>query len=329
MYALTKTPVSREIAQAITATHFGAQAQLAAFSELSDGMFNSAYLLELADGQKIVLKVAPPDDVRVLQYEKNILMTEVEVLRLLRAQTEVPVPEVMAYDTTRRLLPNDFFLMSWVPGLGLHKLRGQLPAGALGAVDRRVGEYVRQINAIHGPLFGYFSQPEFQFHSWRTAFSAMLEQVLRDGRQAGVELPLPYQDIPARLQPFYPLLDEVTTPCLVHWDMWDGNIFVDAQGQSVTGILDCERALWADPLMEVNFGAFGFNPDFMAGYGLDLLASPAARQRRILYNIYLWLIMIIECTYRQFETHDQENWARGKLLEELEKLEESRTNQEV
>ena len=327
MYALTKTPVSRQTAESIAAENFNRQS-LAACTELTDGMFNSAYLLELSGGQKVVLKVAPPEQVRVLQYEKNILRAEVDVLRLLRARTSVPVPEVLAYDTSRRLLQNDYFLMSYIPGQGLHKLRAQvsaqvsahLPAENLRAVDRRVGEYVRQINAIQGPVFGYFAQPAFHFPTWRAAFSAMLEQVLRDGRQAGVELPLPYESLSARLQPFYPALEEVTSPALVHWDMWDGNIFVDPQTLAVTGILDCERALWGDPLMEVNFGAFGFNADFLEGYGADLLASPGARQRRKLYNIYLWLIMIIECTYRQFENHDQENWARGKLLEELDKL---------
>ncbi|MEW5869503.1 MAG: hypothetical protein AB1894_09520 [Chloroflexota bacterium] len=58
----------------------------------------------------------------------------------------------------------------------------------------------------------------------------------------------------------------------------------------------------------------------LEGYGVDLLATPGARIRRTLYNIYLWLIMIIECTYRQYETKDQESWARGKLIEEVERL---------
>jgi hypothetical protein len=75
--------------------------------------------------------------------------------------------------------------------------------------------------------------------------------------------------------------------------------------------------------MEVNFGAFGLNPALIEGYGLDLLATPAAKTRRSLYNIYLWLIMIIECTYRQYETQDQENWARTKLVEEVTKLKEN------
>jgi hypothetical protein len=31
--------------------------------------------------------------------------------------------------------------------------------------------------------------------------------------------------------------------------------------------------------------------------------------------------MIVECTYRQYETKDQENWARQKLVDEMKLLE--------
>jgi fructosamine-3-kinase len=189
------------------------------------------------------------------------------------------------------------------------------------AIDFRTGEYLRQINAINGTSFGYFAQAEFQFATWREAFCTMLDHILQDGDDAGVELFLSYDALRSRLQPFFPVLDEVTQPVLVHWDLWDGNIFIDPETKEITGILDFERALWGDPLMEINFGAFGSNLALIEGYGSDLLAASNAKIRRILYNIYLWLIMIIECTYRQYETKDQENWIRPKLVEEFEKLE--------
>jgi aminoglycoside phosphotransferase (APT) family kinase protein len=319
-YALSKTPISLETAQTLIAAHFGTEHAIRNYSELTDGMANAAYLIELADGLKTVLKVAPPDAVKVLRYEKNIMQAEVDVLRLVRAQTEVPVPEVFAYDTSRRLMDNDYYLMSYVPGVSLFKLRPSLSPEDQHAIDFRTGEYLRQINAISGPSFGYFAQPEHRCATWRQAFDTMLSHVLQDGKDAGVELPLPYDETYARLSAHYACLDEITTPALVHWDLWDGNIFIDPETKTITGILDCERALWGDPLMEVNFGAFGVNPALMEGYGLDLLATPAARTRRALYNTYLWLIMIIECTYRQYDNNDQENWVRPKFVEEMEKL---------
>lgn len=320
MYALSKTRIESNIAQALIDAHFGKGVEIRNFIELTDGMYNAAYLIELSDDQKLVLKIAPADHIKVLRYEKEIMRAEVDVLRLIHAQTEVPVPEVFAYDTSRQLIDHDYFLMSFVPGTGLHKLRAQLSAQEQQSIDFGIGEYLRQINQIQGPAFGYFAQPDRHFSAWREAFSSMLTDLLQDGVEAGVDLGVDPVDLLARLQPFLPLLDDVKIPSLVHWDCWDGNIFVDQQTQIITGILDCERALWGDPLMEVNFGAFGVQPALVRGYGVDLLTQPGGKERRALYNIYLWLVMIIECTYRRYETQDQENWARMKLIEELQIL---------
>ena len=66
-------------------------------------------------------------------------------------------------------------------------------------------------------------------------------------------------------------------------------------------------------------------PARTVGYFPQPAATPglaAQTTRRKLYNIYLYLIMVIECTYRQYPTQDQENWARGMLANELDKLQE-------
>lgn len=63
------------------------------------------------------------------------------------------------------------------------------------------------------------------------------------------------------------VFEEVTKPYLVHRNCWDGNIFVE--GGKVTGIIDWERCLWADPLLEVNFRIHGDNRWFRKGYGKE------------------------------------------------------------
>ncbi len=151
----------------------------------------------------------------------------------------------------------------------------------------------------------------------------MVAGVLADGLALAVPLPLPYPAIAERVAAAAAVLDAVTEPRLVHWDLWDGNIFVDPATRRISGIIDFERSLWGDPLMEATFV---FAPPaglaaFTEGYGQTLLAPPAQAQRRTLYNIYLFLIMVIECHYRQYETPDQENWARGRLVTELAQLE--------
>jgi aminoglycoside phosphotransferase (APT) family kinase protein len=317
MKSLSKTPVRLEQAEIIAQTCLSQP--LLQFSELADGYFNAAYRLDLADGSIRVLKVAPLGQIRVLRYETNIMQAEVGALRLVCQQTEMPVPQVYLHDTSRAILPADYFIMDFIPGVSFWNLRKDLSESDQQAIERESGRFLRQMNQIRGQDFGYFAGAK-RFSTWPECFDHMLQGVLQDGQDADVALPLAYPELLALARSNYDCLRSVITPNLVHWDLWDGNIFVDPATLQITGIIDFERALWGDPLMEVGFGAFGDNPHFRAGYGEDLLAAPGASTRKALYNLYLYLIMVIECTYRQYETRDQETWARGMLIAELEKL---------
>jgi aminoglycoside phosphotransferase (APT) family kinase protein len=249
------------------------------------------------------------------------MQAEVEALRLVRQQTEMPVPEVLAYDPSRQVLPSPFYCMTFVPGESLHKLHKQLTEEEYTAIQGEAGRLLAQMNQITGGYYGYFAHPDYQFKTWSQAFPAMLAGIFQDGRDAQVELPVPYADVEALAAQAYFALDEITIPNLVHWDLWDGNVFVDPATRQITGMLDFERCLWGDPLMEQNFANIWDVTGFIAGYGKDMLQTRAQKLRRSLYNLYLFAIMVIECTYRQFPTQDQENWARGKVLEEAQNLE--------
>jgi aminoglycoside phosphotransferase (APT) family kinase protein len=320
MHSLSKAHVSSQQIHTIIRKHLGNQAVVASFHELTEGFFNAACQIELKDGLKCILKVAPPPEVRVLRYEKDILRAEVESIRLVRQHTNVPAPEIYAYDNAHDILSSDFFLMQFLEGTPFHKLRGQLSPEQQAGIDRQAGRLTWHINQVEGDSFGYFAQQEQRWISWRPAFDAMLTDVLQDGKDLDISLPLAYDDIQERIAPLYPALDEVVTPRLVHWDLWDGNLFVDPQSLQITGLIDFERALWGDPLMEANFVFMPPDSEYMNGYGGGMLGSQAQHQRRSLYNVYLFSIMVIECTYRQYEMHDQENWARGMLAGELERI---------
>ena len=317
MQSLSKTPVSLEAAARIAEKHLGG-ARVTEFRELTDGFFNAAYFIGLDDGRRCVLKVAPPADVRVLRYEKNIMAAEVDAMRRVRTMTNMPVPAILAYDDTCTLLPSPFFVMDFIDGVPLNKLRPSLSEEQQTRLDRASGQYLRQLNHIRGTDFGYYAQPAQRIPDWKSAFALMFSNVLQDGMDADVRLP--YKELLSLPEIYASALREVQLPHLVHWDLWDGNIFVDPETLKITGIIDFERVLWADPLMECNFGAFGLNQAFIEGYGLSFPYTTKQAVRRSLYNIYLYMIMVIECTYRQYPSDDQEKWARGMLERELEGL---------
>lgn len=309
----SKIPLPIHQVEKIIAAHFAPGVRLAEFEELRDGMFNAAARLALSDGRKMVLKAAPPLDVRVMRYEDNLMRAEVESMRLVRAQTSLPVPEILVYDTSRRLLPSDFFLMSYLPGAPFNKIRAQMSPEDQRTIENQVGRMAREMNQITGPRFGYWSKPQPAGTNWRETFDQMVQDVLQDGLDMQVDLGRPYEQVSDLIRRNLDALDEVDTPRLVHWDLWDGNIFVDPETVQVTGLIDFERVLWGDPISEAFLMLQPAESGFVEGYGEDLLGSPTRRRRRLLYDVYLFLILIIECYFRHYPNHDQENWARSVL----------------
>lgn len=171
--------------------------------------------------------------------------------------------------------------------------------------NRRLGELNREINTVTGDHFG--SLVGEGFASWRDAFLAMVHETLKDGRSAGVDLGWSDQEILDVFNHHADALDEVTVPRLIEVDLWAKNSMM--LGGEIVSILDHERAIWGDPLMEAGLTGldlpdFGDATDFMAGFGLDEgldELTEAERTRRRLYSLQLGLVMLVETKYRGTE----------------------------
>ncbi len=318
MQSLSKTKISQAAIESIVNHHFGPQSKLHTLEELKDGYFNTAYQMTLQDGSAYVMKVAPHESVAALRYERGLMKTEAAVMRLVQEQTSVPIPRIAYYDDSHQLIDHVFLIMEYLPGIPLNKLRSQLSSEVQEQIEYDLGAQTRQIHAITGAYFGFPHQVH-QFASWKDRFAAMFQNVLQDGKDREIILPLPYEEFEQLFTRFDFALEEITTPQLVHWDLWDGNIFIDETTHQICGLIDFERALWGDPLMECHFANFEEENAHMRGYGHPLLKTESAKIRRMLYNLYLYLIMIIECFYRDYETDDQKIWSTEQLIKEIER----------
>lgn len=152
------------------------------------------------------------------------------------------------------------------------------------------------------------------------AFRGLMADLLADGEAADVELPRTAAKLLSLVDAHAAALDEVTAPCLVDWDLWDPNVFVDPETLTVVGVIDFERVLWADPLMEAQFFFHRADGPMTDAYGAPLFGTPGAVARRQLYDLYLALVMTIECAYRHYPTDDIEQLGRGALAMVLAEL---------
>lgn len=266
--------------------------------EMEEGFFNAVYSILLETGRRVVLKVAPHESVRVMSYEKNIIYTEVTMLQKMRNYTSIAVPAMYYYDAAQTVVPSSYFFMEYLDGESLQKVRRDLPKDVQDAIDEELGRNNRLINSIHGTKFGYYGQKDRQRASWYEAFCGILKDVLDDCRYYDIDLHYEPEKFMELLEHDRECFEEVRTPCLVHWDLWDGNVFI--RDDKVQGIIDWERCLWADHLMEYGFRTHHHNEAFYRGYGVRPFTS-TQEQRIRWYDLYLCLTWIAEYYCRDYQ----------------------------
>lgn len=321
MESKTKNKKSRDLIEAMVKRSFlgmGLAKEENAITELKEGWFNVAYNVKLADGRETILKIAPPVDAEVLTYEKNIMSTEVNMMRLVRNETDVKVPEVYYYDDKKDICDSDYFFMEKLTGSNYDNVKKDLSEEMNSSINIQIGQCLRKMNELEGKsYFGYDGNPDLCGNTWRETFLKMIYAVLDDGKRKQADIGCPYDEVCSLVEKYAHYLDVVTTPHFIHSDCWDSNVFV--KEDKVVGILDFERALWGDPLIESIFRLS--EPNQLGGYGKTVF-TPQEIARCKLYDVYLYLIMVIECKYRYYDNDWSFRFAWGGLMDTMEWLRE-------
>ena len=316
MISMTKNTQSTETLKQMAQKAFPREA-CTEILELTEGYFNVAYLLRFDSGRESVLKIAPPKDARIMSYEKNIMYSEITAMRLAAQKTDVPVAEILFFDDSITLCSSPYFFMEKLEGDSLSSLADSLPESDIKEIRKDTGILNRKINSITGEQFGYMGLPQMQNKNWYMVFCCMIDMALTDAEVMSVDLKISVPKLKGYLEKSKALFEQVTIPRLVHWDLWDGNIFI--KNGRITGLIDWERSMWADPLMEVGFRTYRQEPDFLLGYGIEAL-SFEEQLRALWYDIYVTMLAAQECAYRQYDTTQMYDWATGMLTEKFSQL---------
>lgn len=273
--------------------------ELTGLDVLEGGTFASVWEARFASGVDAIVKIAPPDDApSLLLYEERMLRAEAQIMQLAEARGW-PYPRLLLLDVTRSVLPVDVLAMSRVPGERWDLAREAMSPEANDRATRELGGILARVHAEVGVEFGYPSSATLRAATWPDAVTLIVESLLADARRAGVSLP------EARIREVFAegraALAAVTEPRLVHADPWPGNVFVVPETGEVLGLIDVERALWADPLFDVvagdamNVGA----PDPRLAATDAFSEAELARIR--LYRVWFTTLMTTEIVPRGFE----------------------------
>ncbi|WP_212999452.1 phosphotransferase [Winogradskya consettensis] len=277
-------------------------------SELSGGTFAAVWRATLTDGREIVVKTAAAPEARLLRYEAGLLAAESAYYQ--RVRNLAPVPEVLH-------LADDWLAVTLLPGRPLTELDNT------DGVREQLGATIARVHELTGSRFGY-AGARASGADWPAAFAAIVDDLLADARDWSVRLP---SGIAETVERHRACLATVTRPALLHWDLWDGNVL--ARDGVLTGLVDGERYLYGDPLLDLVspalFRRIEDEPDnpFLRGYAAatGLVLDDAARTRLALYRMHLYTLMVTECPSRG-EPRDGERAAylTGLLESELHLL---------
>ncbi len=310
--SITKSTLSEDCLQSMVEKAFGVRAS--SIEELTEGFFNIAYKIQVKN-QFAILKIAPPHNIDIMTHEKNIMFSEIDSMRMIKNKTSVPVPSILFYDDSHTLCDRSYFFMEMLEGQSFSSCMEQFTANETYQIYLEIGKLTKELNQLTGSKFGYYCQKDKQGSNWYEVFKSMLLDTYADAERKNIQRPVTKQQLLTLLERDQTIFDEVTQPKFVHWDIWAGNVFL--KDKKVTGIIDFERCLWADELMEVGFRTYGYEQGFFDGYGIKEL-TPTQKRRAKWYDIYLFLIVSLEYDYRKYDTMDSYHWA-CEMLEKLVK----------
>jgi aminoglycoside phosphotransferase (APT) family kinase protein len=256
------------------------------FEPICTGKHNSSYYVR-GVGDEFVLRISPPDDAGYLFYERRMMAQEPQLHALIRAETTVPVAEIVAYDDSRSHVDRDYLLMERLPGQPLTDAR--LSRRQRDGVLEQVGAFLAQMHALVSDRYGYLGahHPMQPQSTWVDAFAVMWNQLLDDIVACGGYTPEEADALRHLLDVYRPYFDRPVAASLLHMDVYDQNILV-GNGGRVTGLVDLDRALWGDP--EIEFAVLDYcgvsEPSFWRGYGRERDTSFPAQIRARFYLLY-------------------------------------------
>lgn len=237
----------------------------------------------------------------------NLMEAEVKAMKIVAEKTAIKVATVYKYDTTKELCDGDYFFMENLEGTSWISVIDSLGDEINSKLRMEVGKLQKQLSEITGEKFGLLGDHTHQFSNLYEFVYFLINNVLSDAAKRDVKIGVPRDVILAKLSNDKGFFEAIRTPTLVHWDMWEGNIFV--KEENITGIIDWERAMWGEPFMDDRFRYHNRHDDFLKGFGINEFSENELR-RIYWYDILLYLTMMTEVTYREYEDDSQYQWVK-------------------
>lgn len=257
------------------------------------GEVNAVYEVRGDDGSRPLIIKVYPERWGATDRWRSKLAKEVFVYRLLERHGVRAIPRVLHQEPAGVPdLPSAFAVLTRLGGEPLSAVGDRLGAGHVETVYREMGRLLADVHRIAATRWGYVATGIVDAKPSNTAY--MLGQFgtkLARFRELGGD-PALAGAIDRHVDRHAELFAGCRRPALCHNDFHGGNVLVAEAGEGwrVTGYLDLENAVAADPLLDLaRTDYYALRHDeagrdaFLGGYGP---LPPDAERRLALYRLH-------------------------------------------
>jgi fructosamine-3-kinase len=279
-----ETVISHDLLLQLLQQTFGAKVELINYTI---GNQHHDYLVLLVQLRRpsieVVVKLAGPEAPLACPFERTAMLH-----RLVATRTTIPMPEVLAVNTSYQTWPWRYFIKAHIPGLEWAVVRPQMNVEELSNAYQQMGNAVAQLHAIHFPVFGELAV-DGSVQGDESYLTALTEHARSSIKHAHL------RDL------FFSLLErqrhlflDVRHASLCHEDLHKYNIlFQFRQGQwHLATILDFDKG-WAGhheiDLARLELWEGTMSDEFWWSYEAICPVEPLYEQRRAIYQL-LWCL---------------------------------------
>ena len=237
------------------------------------------------------------------------MKAEITAMKFVLQKCSFKVADILYYDDSNTICDGHYFFMEKLKGDNFFTVREEMPEDKIAVIDKEIGIISRELTGVRNPGFGFLGEDK-RYDTLYEFVKHMLINLISDAKRKDIDILYDERTFTDLLEKDMDAFASVTDASLVHWDMWEGNVFI--KDGYVSGIIDWERALWGEPFMDDRFRMHNRRKDFLEGFGQTSFSEDELTRMRW-YDIILYLTMMIEVFYREFEDKGQYYWAKEML----------------
>ncbi len=254
-------------------------------NKIPTGKFNTSFYLTMENGKVYVLRIAPDRSTPVLFYERNMMLQEPEIHRVVKGKTSIPIAEVVHFEGNfDNVFGRPFIIFTALPGEPCYARPANMKK-----IKYQLGKHLNELHTkCQKEQFGYVGphRPMEPQSNWKDGFVTMWAKLLDDIHSIEMYSEKEIDEYKKLLEKYIKHFEYPHPASLCHMDIWTQNILTD--GENITGIVDWDRSLYGD--VEIEFSVVEYcgllDENFWAGYGNKPKYNTSFYIKRAFYILY-------------------------------------------